>query len=167
MLSMEIVKDPGSFILAIMDMAIETRILCDCDHPNIIKARAFAKISPFNENYFIMMDRLYDTMGKRIKRWATSTKRCQGLGGKIFDRKGEKIREIWEKKLVAAFDLSDALGYLHDRNIVYRDIKPENIGFDVVRKHSYTCALLVFRDITHSMSFSNSTYCLITHLLYR
>lgn len=132
MLSPEVVKVNGKFIRGTLDMAIETRIFSDMEHPNIVKARALAMVTPFDEGYFIMMDRLYDTMEGRIDKWAKKAKRVSGLGGKIFDRNGDKKEQLWRDRLVAAYDLSDALGYIHDKKIIYRDLKPENIGFDIV-----------------------------------
>jgi serine/threonine protein kinase len=72
-----------------------------------------------------VMDRLYDTMEHRIIKWEKLQKRIKGgIGAKIFDRKGEKKLSLLEDKLVAAFDLSAAMLFLHNRNILYRDLKP-------------------------------------------
>ena len=132
-LSKEIIDDPPMFIQAIMDMAIETRVLSDITHPNIIKMRAVSNLDPYQEEYFIVMDRLYDTLEKRIVKWEKRLKRNSGLlGGSILDRKGEKKKNILEEKLVSAFDLSAAIDYMHKRFILYRDLKPENIGYDIV-----------------------------------
>ena len=131
-LSPSTVDDPPNFIQGITDMAIETRVLSDTEHPNIVKLRALAQVSPYSEDYFIVMDRLYDTLEGRIDKWAKRSKRCTGMGGKVFDRKGEKKREILEEKMVAGFDLSDALGYLHGRKILYRDIKVSALLFETL-----------------------------------
>lgn len=141
-LSEEHLVDEDKFIQGSLDMAIETRILSDTEHPNIIKARALAVVDPFSEEYFIMMDRLYDTLGSRIKKWKKGVKRISGrLSATFFDRRGEKKNELWHARLVAAFDLSDALGYLHRKKLVYRDLKPENIGFDIVSQLLRICYL--------------------------
>lgn len=132
MLSPSVIDDAPNFIQGIMDMATETRVLGDIEHPNIIKMRACAQVSPYDETYFIVMDRLYDTLEHRMEKWIKRGKRNTGLGGALFDRKGDKKKDMMEEKLVTAFDLCAAIGHMHNHRILYRDLKPENVGFDIV-----------------------------------
>ena len=46
------------------------------------------------------------------------------LGSKI------KVEELYAKSLEAAYNHADATNYLQKKNIVFRDLKPDNIGFD-------------------------------------
>lgn len=124
-------------------MKTEIRLLKKVNnHPNIIKLRAIASASS-NANdsnkvasICLLIDRLPEILTDRIYNcWSTTLE-------KISKRK--KIKYIFNSKkyarlridmmierLYVAYDLANAMQYLHEHRVIHRDLKPENIGFDV------------------------------------
>ena len=128
-LNPDVVANQDSLLRGMIDLATETHILSDIVHTNIVKLRAFAKTDAgdnndsFTESYFIIMDRLYDTLETRIyKKWQKTSKFQKSAVGKVFDMKGKKKTKLLEDRLMYAYDLSSAIHYLHERNIIYRDM---------------------------------------------
>jgi len=119
-----------SFLAGVVDLAVEVKYLAIIQHPHIIKMRAISNAHPCSSDFFIMLDRLYDTLSDRIKGWKKEKRRTSGLGS-LKDIKGKKKEEELGKRMVVAYDICSALNFMHKNNIIYRDLKPDNIGFDV------------------------------------
>lgn len=124
------IQDPTRFLGGVMDLATEVRFLSVIKHPNIIKMRAVASIDHYEAGFFVMLDRLYDTLADRLSAWKKKKNNMKGIY-RVRDLKGDKKKQMMVDRLLVAHDIISAVKYLHSLNVVYRDMKPDNIGFDV------------------------------------
>lgn len=149
---------PRKFVIGAEDLAHETALLACLDHPNIIQlygraegcfSTAFQMRSKnsgnsgsdsggspkgkqmSNEGYFIILDRLMATLTDRNDEWKDECRAINGAGPPPASMPPEStLREHLCKRLKVAYCIADALEYLHSRHVVFRDLKPANVGFD-------------------------------------
>jgi serine/threonine protein kinase len=83
---------------------------------------------------FLIVDRLTETLEDRIVRWRKMEKKLNSPWCRRMDRKGRKISLFMIERLKVAVSIASAVTYMHSKRIIYRDIKPTNIGFDIENK---------------------------------
>lgn len=119
--------DNFGYLKGLVDLSLEAKFLASLDHPNII---ALCGMSSKGPSHFIIIERLQETLTSRLKTWVTIDRQCKGITG-AFTGSKRKVIELYDDRIRVALDMARALSYLHEKNIIFRDLKPDNCGFDI------------------------------------
>jgi hypothetical protein len=103
------------FQLAAADLVVEALYLSRLSHPHILKVKAMANngTQAFSngrfDSYFLILDKLSETLDERIRTWRHLYRQPQEAHLCV--------------KTYYALQMAQALAYLHERRILFRDLK--------------------------------------------
>lgn len=146
-----VLSERKKFARGIADLAIEAHFLASLNHPHILKIRgvsqSFQLYKPSSPSYlsdlthdagleggcFLLLDQLAVTLDKKISgEWKEKQFHWNSfLNRTVHDIRGTKRKNFRLERITVALQLAQAMQYLHQHNICYRDLKPDNIGFDL------------------------------------
>jgi serine/threonine protein kinase len=149
-LKASVIANPETLFQGILDLNAETRFLSSLPyHPNIVRLRGMAGGDRFDPHFFLVLDRLNDTLETRLEKWRRRLEdkslsppqpwyKC-GCLPSFQNGKNERSQILdtteWQvqtaHRLCFSFDLSSAMAHLHKYRMMHRDLKPNNIGFDI------------------------------------
>jgi len=139
-LSKETLSNVETTEVGIQGLKMEIQLLCQLpSHQNIIALVGASKdgFEEDPEEAFIILQRLPETLDERLKKWRNRI-RCNKKSKKItilrnvLARKKHPLEDPEQHIRATHIGLGIAQGmaFLHSHGVLYRDMKPDNAGFD-------------------------------------
>ena len=125
-LNQRTVSNEDSFVAGAADLASEAILLSHLRHDNIVRLHAVSNGCVSDAflskgGYFLLLELLRGTLSDLYRLWREDLKDAS---------KAAKIPSQLERLNAVALGVAKGMEYLHQNNVLMRDLKPQNIGFD-------------------------------------
>jgi serine/threonine protein kinase len=140
--------DEDLFLDAAQDIVHEAEMLAALSHPNIVNLHGIiaSRHDAFlggASAFFLILERLESTLADTIEIWAKeknsfnpprsfkslSSSSSRAVAIDKVTTSADKGGSL-DNRLRAAASLAGAVEYLHSQGVIFRDLKPDNVGFD-------------------------------------
>lgn len=151
--------DADLFVDAAQDIVHEAQMLAALSHPNIVKLHGVIanRDDAFLDgasSFFVVLEQLESTLSVKIDAWAREKnsfnpkRSLKSLSGSFtisssgkssssgaldkLEKASGIVSGSLENRLGVAASLAAAVEYLHKQGVIFHDIKPDNVGFDML-----------------------------------
>jgi serine/threonine protein kinase len=114
-------SDKITYMKGTVDMAMEAQFLSALDHPNILRLTGVNAQGPYSDGYFLVLEKLNETLSRKIKTWMNMDRQCKGITG-VFAGSKRKEEDLYRDRIEASYDIAAGAAYLHEKNVVFRDL---------------------------------------------